>query len=154
MHSAHTPFYDPWIDDSRVETLASAPASPVHGQMYIKSGDSHLYWYNKSTGWVDGGHVDDIDFYYDTFYIRKAGYAKPYPPFEQPGVPIPSGELGHLRCMDVTCGDLNPIADATYGCGGASNAWLGVCAHTLYADALKKLNGDTWDLGAKWNVYY
>lgn len=40
------------LQNVRVHVLASAPASPVTGQIYYNSGDNKLYFYNGSS-WVD-----------------------------------------------------------------------------------------------------
>ena len=136
IHSEKSSLHD-------IETRSSAPSNPQSGQFYINSTNNHLYRYNGSS-WVDCGDKDDAAFYFDTFYIRRAGYSTPIPPFATPGVPIPYSQLGHLRCANITASNVNPNADNAFGLGSPSAAWSGVMTYTLYADAIKKLNGDDW----------
>ncbi|MCW3994927.1 MAG: hypothetical protein NWE98_02105 [Candidatus Bathyarchaeota archaeon] len=136
VHSEKSSLHD-------IETRTSAPSNPQTGQLYINSTNDHLYRYNGSS-WVDCGDKDDANYYFDTFYIRRAGYTTPIPPFATPNVPIPYSELGHLRCANITASNINPNADNTFGLGNPTAKWQGIMTYTLYTDSLKKLNGDDW----------
>lgn len=45
------------LQNARIQNLASAPASPVSGQMYFNTTDSYLYFYNGSAWIVASGSV-------------------------------------------------------------------------------------------------
>lgn len=49
------------LQNARVHVLASAPSSPVTGQIYYNSGDNKLYFYNGSS-WVDTSGTGGVSY--------------------------------------------------------------------------------------------
>jgi hypothetical protein len=165
-----------------IESRASAPADPVSGQLYINSGNNHLYMY-RSPSWHDMGHVNNYQYSFDTFYIRKNSYGVVLPVWAssapstavskfyvntgnqhlyrwngstwvdkgvyQPNVPLLIEDLAHLRCADITAGDINPYMDNAYGLGKPDAVWKGVMAYTVYTESFKKLDGTDLDIATE-----
>ena len=72
FHSGYMALHD-------VEQLPSAPSSDlVDGRLYINSGNRHLYKYYGGA-WYDMGHINNYQYYFDTFYIRVSGYEVVFP---------------------------------------------------------------------------
>ncbi|MDR2204277.1 MAG: tail fiber domain-containing protein [Nitrososphaerota archaeon] len=83
-----------------IQTATSPPSVPSGKKpYYINSNNNHLYWWNGST-WTDQGHKDKYNYYFDTFYIRKAFYTVQVPPSTD-GRPIPDSDLANLACNNI-----------------------------------------------------
>jgi hypothetical protein len=100
-----------------LRTLSSPPSIPSGKKPhYINSSNNHVYGWNGST-WVDRGHKDKYNYYFDTFYIRKANYSV-QTPINDAGRPIADSDLAHLACYNIDAAGL------IHGGGSSGDAFL------------------------------
>jgi hypothetical protein len=107
---------------------------------------NHGHIYKRiSSGWWDGGNIDDPNLpysgFFDTFEFRRTDYE----------VPLRPQDYVHIRCANITAHHTNPAADLAYGLGSPDRRWLGICADTIYADHIKDLNGNDFNFGGDWD---
>jgi hypothetical protein len=120
--------------------------SEDEGYLFIKTPEYHLRKYDGSS-WDDLGDINAEKFagFYDTCYVRRAGYSISLDP-NHPEYPLlQNGNLAHLSCQDLHASNIYPQTTQTGTLGEPQRAWLGVCVQTVYTEAIKHLDGSDWN---------
>jgi hypothetical protein len=94
---------------------SSLPSSGQLGELFIRTGDYHLFEWNGSS-WVDKGHIDNYSGFFDTLYVLKSNLT----------------DLGHLKCCDGHFANLYPVNAGSGGLGEPARPWGGAVLQELY----------------------